>query len=51
MSTPASSERPKWVMERGEEIELLSEFKKLELKGLFKPEPLLQVSLLLSVVG
>ena len=44
MTTPVSSER-RWVMDRGQEDDLLSDFKKLELKGALKPEPLLEVSL------
>lgn len=41
-TTPTSADR-KWVMDQGQDDELLSEFKKLEIKGLLKPEPLLQV--------
>jgi hypothetical protein len=46
MSTP-QTER-KWVMDRGEDESLLSEFKKLELKGFLKPEPLLAVRFFLK---
>jgi len=46
-SYSSSPSEKRWVMDRGEEEAIMSEFKKLELKGLLKPEPMLVVSLLL----